>query len=248
LEAIFIFIFGVIIGSFLGVCIYRLPRGQSIAVPPSHCPHCSARLGILDLIPLLSYISSRGRCRYCQRAISPRYFVVELLTALLFLWCYYAGGLNIRLAENLVLTSFLIVIAFIDYDWQLILDNVLLLFAATGAAISFALGTGLREMLLAAVAGGGILLAVALISRGGMGGGDIKFVAALGFWLGWPDILLAIFLSFLLGGVVSLILLILRLKGRKDMIPFGPFIAAATYLTVLYGTQILDWYLRRVFS
>jgi len=174
--------------------------------------------------------------------------VVELLTALLFLWCYYAGGLNIRLAENLVLTSFLIVIAFIDYDWQLILDNVLLLFAATGAAISFALGTGLREMLLAAVAGGGILLAVALISRGGMGGGDIKFVAALGFWLGWPDILLAIFLSFLLGGVVSLILLILRLKGRKDMIPFGPFIAAATYLTVLYGTQILDWYLRRVFS
>jgi leader peptidase (prepilin peptidase)/N-methyltransferase len=244
---IFFLTFGLIIGSFLNVCIYRLPQNQSIITPPSHCPQCQQRLQLWDLIPSLSWLWLRGKCRYCRAPISGRYAFVELLTGILFLVCFIIVGWSLELIKALILTSFLIVITFIDIDHQLILDKILIWMAGIGVAINVFIGPpvpGILNMLLAAAVGGGVLLLIAVLTRGGMGGGDVKFMAVLGLWLGWPYVLSTMLLSFVIGGIMGVLLLLFKLKGRKDFIPFGPFIAVAAYITFLYGTDILFWYMR----
>lgn len=244
---VFLFTLGLLIGSFLNVCVYRLPRGQSIIMPPSHCTQCGARLGWRDLIPVVSYLLFCGKCRYCEKKYSARYALGELLTGLLFVWCFMVAGDSLHLVKLLVLTAFLIVITFIDYDHQLILDKVLVCFAGAGVIINLIFADiGIGDMLIAALLGGGLLLLIAVVSRGGMGGGDIKFAAALGLWVGWKLTLLCLFLSFLLGGVGGMVVLLLRKKGRKDYIPFGPFIAAALFISALYGKDIIDWYISQM--
>ena len=246
LEAFFVLL-GLTIGSFINVCILRLPKGLSIVSPPSHCYSCNKRLGTLDLVPVLSYLFNCGRCRYCQNEYSVRYTLIELLTGGVFVWCFLVFGFYSVLIKALFFSSFLIVITFIDIDHQLILDKVLIWMAGAGVAINLWLGPpapDLWSMLLAAAVGGGVMLLIAVLTRGGMGGGDIKFMAVLGLWLGWPYILITMLLSFIIGGVVGLLLLVLKRKGRKDFIPFGPFIAIAAYITFLYGIDILMWYFR----
>ena len=244
----FILLFGILIGSFLNVCIYRLPAGKSIVYPPSHCGACNTRLKPQDLIPIFSYAFLQGRCRSCQARIAIRYPLVELLTGLVFVWSYTVIGLAPQLAWALVLSSFFIMITFIDYDHQLILDKVLVWLSGAGVAINLYTGqTGLLDMLLGAVLGGGVLLVIAVVSRGGMGGGDIKFLAALGLWLGVKLTVLTLLLSFLFGGVGGMLLLLFRIKDRKDRIPFGPYIAAAAWLALLYGEDIIRWYWRQFF-
>jgi len=263
LLAFSILIFGLTIGSFLNVCIYRLPRGESVSFPSSHCMSCDTRLKPLDMLPVISWFLLRGRCRYCGAAFSFRYAAVELLTAVLFVLCFTVFGLGPELLKGLALTSFLIVITFIDYDHQLILDKVVIWLAGTGVVINVLINnfnyivnyfgiTGnffvsyisLLDMLMGLLAGGGLLLVIAIASRGGMGGGDIKFAAALGLWLGWKFTLLTLFIAFLLGGVGGVIVLALKLKGRKDYIPFGPFIAAGAFVSLLYGIDLIKWYIR----
>lgn len=243
MNEILFMLLGLLIGSFLNVCIYRLPLGQSVVLPPSHCMQCGTRLGWQDLIPVISYLVLRGRCRHCKSKYSARYTLVELLTGVLFVWCLTAAGISMFLIKALSLTAFMIVISFIDYDHQLILDKVLLLFSIAGVIINLILAEiGISDMLLAALLGGGLLLLIAVVSRGGMGGGDIKFAAALGLWVGWKLTLVCLFLAFVFGGIVGVLVLALHIKGRKDYIPFGPFIAAALFITILYGEDILDWY------
>ncbi|TWH48299.1 A24 family peptidase [Sporomusa sp. KB1] len=242
-----ILVIGIIIGSFLTVCIYRLPQNQSIVTLPSHCLHCNTKLKAGDLIPILSYLLLRGKCRYCGKPYSSRYAVVELITGLLFLWCYQIVGWSPDLLKVLIFTAFLIVITFIDYDHQLILDKVLLWFAGVGVAIN--LGNGyphISDMVIAALAGGGLLLFVAVLTRGGMGGGDIKFVAALGLWLGVKLVLVTLLLAFIIGGIGSALLLIFKVKGRKDFIPFGPFLAIGALSSILYGSKLVWWYLQTI--
>ena len=241
---IFVFLFGLIIGSFLNVCIYRLPYKHSIVMPPSHCMTCNTRLKPWDLIPVISYILTRGRCRYCHTGFSPRYPLIELLTALLFVWCLEIIGPDIILVKALIITGFLIVITFIDYDHQLILDTVLLWLSGAGVVIN--LWTGSVEplnMAVAAFLGGGLLLIIALISKGGMGGGDIKFAAALGLCFGWQLLLLTLLLAFVWGGIGGILLIVCKLKSRKDFIPFGPFIALGALISMLYGNNIITWYM-----
>ena len=238
------FLLGLVIGSFLNVCIWRLPREESIVWPNSHCTHCSSVLRFRDLVPVLSWLFLRGRCRFCGERISWRYPVVELLTGGLFLACYLHYGLRAELLAALVFSVFMVMISFIDLDHQIILDGMLIWLAVLGAAVQFWLGPfSWWSVLVGVVFGGGFLLLLAIISKGGMGGGDVKFAAALGFWLGWPGILLALFLSFMLGGLISLILLLTGLRGRKDFIPFGPFIAIGAWIVLLYGRSIVNWYL-----
>ena len=147
------------------------------------------------------------------------------------------------MAAAMLFSAFMVAITFIDLDHQIILDGMLVLLAASGFAVQLATGAvGFWSMWLGALAGGGLLLVLAIISRGGMGGGDVKFAAALGFWLGWPGILFGLFIGFVSGGFISLLLLVSGLRGRKDFIPFGPFIALGAWLTLLYGKQILAWY------
>ena len=240
-----VFLFGLIIGSFLNVCIYRLPAERSIIHPPSHCSSCNTNLKPWDLVPVLSYIFLRGQCRYCQSSVSIRYPLVELLTGLIFLWCYTVLGFSSQLIGALILSSFLIVITFIDYDHQLILDKVLFWLAVVGVFINRFIGNvGILDMLYASLLGGGLLLLIAIVSRGGMGMGDVKFAAALGLWFGVQFTILTLFLSFVLGGVGSVLLLLFKLKNRKDMIPFGPYIAIGAFISMLYGDAIIRWYLQ----
>lgn len=239
----FIFIVGLLIGSFLNVCIWRLPREESIIRPGSHCPGCSTALGARDLVPVLSWIFLRGKCRFCGAKISPRYPAVELLTGGLFFATYLHYGLSADLVAGLVFAAFMVAITFIDLDHQIILDGMLALLAACGLILQWWTGAvGFVSMLIGALAGGGLLLLLAVISGGGMGGGDVKFAAALGFWLGWQGTLLGLFLGFVLGGFISGLLLVTRLRGRKDFIPFGPFIAIGAWIVLLYGKEILNWY------
>ncbi len=241
--SMFMFFIGSVIGSFLNVCIYRLPQNESVVTPPSHCLQCNTPLTARDLIPIMSYLLLGGKCRYCGKPYSPRYAVVELLTGLLFFWCFLCFGAGLELVIALMFTSFLVIIAFIDYDHQLILDKVLVWFAGAGVVAKLYTGYPLiGDMLLAAVTGGGVLLFLALITRGGMGDGDIKLVAALGLWLGLEPTMLTLFLAFVLGGLSSVLLLLFKLKTRKDFIPFAPFIAIAGFISALYGVEIIQWY------
>lgn len=240
---ILIAVLGCIIGSFLNVCIYRLPQKQSIVTPSSHCMACNIRLKLRDLIPVISYASLRGRCRYCGAIFSMRYTLIELLTAMVFLWCFEVIGYSADLIKSLSLAAFLIVITFIDYDHQLILDKVLFWLSGVGVAINLWTGyVSPLDMIIGSLTGGGLLLLIAIASRGGMGGGDIKFAAALGLWMGWKLTLLTLFLSFIFGGIGGLAVLLTKLKGRKDYIPFGPFIAFGAFLSMLYGEVIIRWY------
>lgn len=240
---IYLFILGICVGSFLNVCIYRIPQGQSILYPPSHCTQCQRQLQIIDLIPVLSYVLLQGRCRYCGASYSSRYALVELLTGCLFIWCYTVFGIGFPLIKALILTSFLLIITYIDYDHQLILDKVLLYMAGAGVLIEcLTPSVGLLSILTGSLAGGGLLLLIAIASKGGMGGGDIKLATVLGIYLGAKLTLLALFLSFVIGGVVAVFILLFKRRGRRDCIPFGPFIAVGAFLSLLYGQELIRWY------
>lgn len=240
---VLVFLLGLFIGSFLNVCIYRLPQNKSIVTPSSHCMTCNTPLKPWDLIPIISYLLSRGRCRYCNANFSPRYALVELLTALLFVWCFQVFGSSPELIKSMIFTSLFLVITFIDYDHQLILDKVLLCLSFAGVVINLWIGSvTLLNMLSSSLFGGGLLLMIALVSGGGMGDGDIKFIAALGLCFGWKYLLVTLFLSFVFGGIGGILLLVTKIKSRKDLIPFGPFIALSALFTLFYGNNMIIWY------
>lgn len=241
---------GLIIGSFLNVCIYRIPRDESISFPPSHCFSCENQLKPKDLFPVLSYAFLRGKCRYCGEKVSKQYPIIELLNSLVYLLLFAHFGLSVEFGFYSVLASILIVISIIDYHHQLIPNKLVIFTLITGiiyrATTYFVLDESLIEILKQSITGfvigGGFYFLIFIVSNGNMGGGDIKLMAALGVWLGTLDTVLAIFLTFIIGAVVSVALLLTKIKGRKDAIPFGPFIVIGTFLTVLYKSEILEWY------
>ena len=239
----FIFLFGLMIGSFLNVCIYRIPIGKSIVSPPSSCENCGARLKPKDLFPVISWIFLGGKCRYCGESINIRYPLVELLTGILFVILFGKIDFKKVLIPYLTLTSILIVITFTDLDHQII-PNKVNLFAFV-AFIILNLFSGYiqwKDSLLGALIGGGFLFVLALLT-GAMGIGDVKLITVIGFYLGWKSTILTLFLSFIIGGVFGILLLAFRIKGRKDIIPFGPWIAIASYITMLIESEAIIWYM-----
>lgn len=248
---ILIFTFGIIIGSFLNVCIYRIPREESIVFTSSHCTFCSHPLKWYDLIPILSFLSLRGKCRYCRGAISPQYPIVELLNGILYLLNFYHYGLSVGFIFYSLLISLLIVISFVDYFEQIIPDGLVLIILLSAfiyrLSIYFTYRTPIEflDSTLGFVSGGLLFLLITMVSNGGMGGGDIKLIAVLGFILGLKKTLLCILLSFLIGAIISMFLLISGKKERKDAIPFGPFINISFLITMLYGEGIINWYISR---
>ena len=239
---------GALIGSFLNVVIVRLPRNESLVAPRSRCRACGTELQWFDNIPILSFLVLRGRCRACGAAISWRYPLVEAVTALLFSLAAWRSASLADLLITCLFLSALVAVAGIDLEHQIIPDLIILPGIVVGFVTTF-LGTRVSwlDSLLGIVVGGAILFAVIMLSGGGMGGGDMKLSAMMGAFLGYKLTLLALFLAVILGGFVALGLLSTGIRGRKDPIPFGPFLAVAATVAILWGETILTWYLS-VFS
>ena len=258
-EYIMICIFGLVFGSFVNVLIYRIPEGKSIVTPPWACMKCGMRLKPLDLVPVFSYIFLRGRCRHCGAAISPRYPAIELLTAAVYVVLFISFGLTVAFFAYTFLMTILIAVLFIDYDHRIIPDELVIAGLAGGAFVfvynifkpgELLYGDGMWwTPLLGFVAGSGILLLVAIFGSlifktdEAMGMGDVKILAPIGVFLGWKLGLAGLFFSILIAGIVILLMLILRLIGRKDTIPFGPFIVVGTFVTIMWGWDIIFWYI-----
>ncbi len=240
LNAVVITVFGLIIGSFLNVVIYRLPRGESIVTGRSHCTNCGNVIAWYDLLPLVSYLLLGGRCRHCKTAISWRYPLVECLTAGLFLALYLHFGLRITLVKYLFLAALLVAVSFIDMEHFIIPNSLILAGAIYGVGVSFFVrDIGFQSALLGAVFCSVFLLLVKMISRGGMGLGDIKLVIVTGLFLGWPQGFVGLLAGACLGGLLGIVLIVTGLKGRKDPVPFGPFIALGTIIALFWGREIL---------
>ncbi len=240
-------IIGLFIGSFLNVCIYRIPRKESLVWPGSHCPGCGRPLKVIDLVPVLSYLFLRGKCRTCGARISPRYPIVELITGAAFFWSAQSAGGDVAVfAGNILLLSGLIVITFIDLDHWIIPDKVVFPLAAAGFIISWIRGMPAEAAMGAALGFFGFyaiaIIGTVLMKKEAMGGGDIKLAGMLGCFMGWKLLLTALFLSFLIGSIVSLPMLLRRKRGARDPIPFGPMMAAGAALALIKGGEILSWY------
>ncbi len=239
-NAVIVTVAGLCIGSFLNVVIYRLPRGESIISGRSHCVSCSTEICWYDLIPLLSYLILRGRCRSCRAPVSSRYPLVEFLTGGLFLVLYLHLGFQLLLLKYLFLGALLVAVSVIDIEHYLIPNYLVLAGVIAGILFTVAVGdTSYWSALLGAVTTAGFLLLIALLSGGGMGPGDIKLCLVTGLFLGWPLGLLGLLTGACIGGLLGLVLLAARVKGRRDPIPFGPFIAIGTLIAILWGDQIL---------
>ena len=243
--SILIFILGLLIGSFLNLSINRIPNKESIAFMPIRCASCNTRLKFWDLIPVLSYIVYKGKCRHCLEKISVRYPIIELMNGLIYLYLYVKFGPSVEMVMYSILSSLLIVITLIDLYTQEIPEELNIFGLVIGIVfllLNFSIGN-LISSGLGLLLGGGLFLLIASVSGGAMGGGDIKLIGVLGFWFGWKLILVLSILSFIIGAIASLLLIALKMKSLKDYIPYGPFIAVAAMIIIFCGSDLISWYL-----
>jgi leader peptidase (prepilin peptidase)/N-methyltransferase len=253
-----IFLFGAVVGSFLNVCIIRIPKGDSIVHPPSHCPGCKNPIRFYDNIPLLSYLLLRGRCHSCGVRIPLRYFFVEFLMAGLALALYYQFGLSLAFLVSFIFVAALIVISFIDLDVRIVPDVISLPGIVAGLLFSvvaryvindpFEIIPSPLSALIGVLVGGGFLLALAWAYEAftgveGMGGGDIKLLAMIGAFLGWTSIPFTLFFASLTGSVIGLGFMISKGVGRRFALPFAPFLCLGALLYLLFGQDLIQFYL-----
>lgn len=243
------FVLGLVVGSFLNVCIYRIPAGLSIVSPPSACPKCNHQIRWFENIPLISYLFLGGRCVGCHMRIALRYPLIEALTGLLFVLVLYSFGLRLATPLYFLFVSSLVVIAFIDLDHQIIPDVISLPGILIGFLCSFFIPwVGWLDSILGILLGGGLLLSIAwlyqfIAKREGMGGGDIKLLAMIGAFLGWKAIFPVIFIASLAGSLIGIPLMLLQGADRRLALPFGPFLVLATLGYLFWGPLLINWYL-----
>lgn len=254
---LYIAAFGLIIGSFLNVCIYRIPKKHSIVSPPSHCTGCDTRLKAWDLIPVFSWILLRGKCRYCGARVSARYPIVEGLTSLVFDLLYFRFSISVEFLAAIVLSILLICEAFVDYDLKLIPNEFIIAGMLSGTAlfvynlfyqVDMYGDRAWYNPILGIVSGAGTLLLVAIVGSvvcktDAMGMGDVKLLAVIGLFLGWRLTLVALLLSVILAAIVSFVLILSNKVNGKSEVPFGPFIAIGTFIAMLYGWNIIEFYM-----
>ncbi|WKZ33849.1 MAG: prepilin peptidase [Thermodesulfobacteriota bacterium] len=242
-------VFGAIVGSFLNVCIHRIPLGVSIVSPPSSCPNCTNRIPFYLNVPVISYILLRGRCSACGEPFSARYPVVEAFTALVALFTFLKFGPTPEAAVYFAFLSALIVITFIDLDLKIIPDVISLPGIAAGLLASFFLPyPGVLNSFIGAAAGGGVLFAVAwgyylATGQEGMGGGDVKLLAMIGAFLGWKGVILTLLIGSFTGALTGALLMLALGKGSRYAVPFGPFLALGAAAHLFFGESIISWYL-----
>jgi len=249
---VFAGLLGAVVGSFLNVCIYRLPRKQSIVSPPSSCPQCGARIPWYLNVPLVSFMVLRGRCCACKTPISLRYPAIELLNGLLFWVIFDRFGMSWLTPVFWLFSAALVVIAFIDLEHQIIPDVISLPGIVVGFLCSFLIPwLSWSDSALGILLGGGSLFVIAtgyqlLTGREGMGGGDIKLLAMVGAFMGWKAVLPIIFLASLLGTLVGVPLMLVQRENARLALPFGPFIVCATLVFLLWGGLLFNYYLRLI--
>lgn len=255
-----VFVLGLVTGSLLNVCIYRMPRKKSIITPRSHCPRCGKTIGWFDNIPLLSYIGLRGKCRFCKEKISPLYFTVELLTGLVFLSFFNHFGLSAVFVVYTALACALIVATFIDFKIREIPDEITIPGMILGLILSFAfpqlMGKDVRfaafiDSFVGLLTGGASIYLLSMFGtvvfrkklkelgeESAMGGGDVKLLAMIGAYLGWKLALLVFFLAPFFGSIVGIVL---KIKNDTHIIPYGPYLSLAAIIAILWGNKILSW-------
>lgn len=248
-----VFIYGLCVGSFLNVCIFRIPASHSVIKPRSTCPKCKTILKSYDNIPVISYLLLGGKCRNCKTGISFRYPLTELLTGILWVFTYLKFGLSAEFFIYALFISTLLTISFIDLDHQIIPDRISLpgipvFFIAAVFLPSPSITDSIIRSLIGVVAGGGSLLLVAwsyelITGNEGMGGGDIKLLAMIGGLIGVRGILFTIFAASAIGTVIGLTVMVITRNNLKYAIPFGPFLSAGAVLYIFYGEKIIHWYL-----
>lgn len=244
-----VFLVGLVVGSFLNVCIVRIPKGQSLIKPGSHCLSCQQAIVWYDNVPILSFLVLHGRCRQCHVRILPRYPLIEFLNGLGYLAILGKFGLTVSACIYAVFLSTLLVVTWIDLDHLIIPDVISLPGIALGFMCSaLILPVGWVNSLIGILVGGGILWVLAALSphlfgKEGLGGGDIKFLAMVGSFLGWQPVLLTLFLASVSGSVIGGLLLLLKVMKRGHYIPFGPFLASGALVSLFFYRDIIDWYL-----
>ncbi len=256
----FIFLLGLAIGSFLNVVIYRLPKGEEIVIKPSHCMKCGERIKPYDLLPVISYIILRGKCRYCGEKFSIQYLLVELLTAISLVGIYFAFGWTspADTIAMMVLVSMFIAIFVIDVYHYIIPNEIIVFGLVSGVIFSILKGVNfnnlslfnwdvLKDSGLGLVVGISVFFLIVILGEWfmkaeAMGMGDVKLMGVVGLFLGFKLTVLSMFLAFIIGSIISIFLLVTKIKGRRDQIPFGPFIVLGSMVAAIWGTQILSWY------
>jgi leader peptidase (prepilin peptidase)/N-methyltransferase len=242
-------LFGAMIGSFLNVCIMRLPKEESIVFPGSHCPRCGHSIQFYDNIPIVSYLLLKGKCRYCGTSISAQYPLVEGITALGSLFLFMRFGISLTYLFYFCFVAGLIVITVIDLYHQIIPDVISLPGIGIGLLGSFVIPRIIfLDSLIGMLVGGGSLFLVAIfyqwvVKREGMGGGDVKLLAMIGAFLGWKAVIVTILLSSFIGSIVGVGIMLFKGKDFKYAIPFGPFLSLGAVIHLFYGEQMIRWYL-----
>ena len=240
--AVYVFVLGLAIGSFLNVLIYRLPRKIQTVKGSSFCPSCEHSLNWTDLIPVFSFLFLRGKCRYCKGKISIRYPIIELLNALCYMAAFLVFGLSVKTVALSIVSSCLITLAMIDFDFKIIPDRFNIIIAVCGLVLLIFLRDLVWYDRLIGFFAVSVPLLIAAIITGGMGEGDIKLFAACGLVLGWKSVLLSLLISSIIAAIVGIILIKTKKANRKTEIPFGPYIAAAVLISMLIGDRIINTY------
>ena len=249
LIALYSLLVGLALGSFMNVCIYRIPLEKSIIRPSSSCPNCGKKIRFYDNIPLISYLLLLGRCRHCHHPISWRYPAVEALTGLLSLALFIRYGLSFQYLLFLLFAATLVTISFIDLDHQIIPDVMSIPGIVAGLAAAFIPGNvSWFDSIIGIIGGGGTLFLVGLIyekltGKQGMGGGDVKLLAMIGAWMGWRSLPFVLLVSSLTGAIIGSIFLLMAGKGYRVRIPFGPFLSLGALSYIFFGPQLTNWYI-----
>lgn len=240
-----VFIYGIVIGSFLNVCIYRIPKEESIVYPPSHCGNCNTRLRAKDLIPIISYILLGGKCRYCGQKVSKRYLLVELFTGILFLLLYFTYGLSFIFVKYCVASVIMIVTGLIDFDTMEVYTSVTKVGVISAICFLVIEVWKYKGDLVSCIIGvliSAIIFFILVYGTGGMGAGDIEIALIGSLFLQWKLTIFMLLTSFIIGGIIGVVLLITKTAKKEDMIPFGPCLSIAFFITTLVGTYVINWY------
>lgn len=244
---IFIIILGLVIGSFLNVCIYRIPQKESIIYPSSHCTKCGHKLYIPDLIPVISYIALKGKCRYCKSKVSLRYLIIEITNSLLYVVLFIKFKLTLEFFSYCFLISLLLVVFVIDLRYKIIPNKInlfgfsIILTIKILQSLYYLSFAPLLDSTLGLLIGAVPILLVILITNGGMGAGDMKLMAVIGMWFGLKFTYLVLLIGILAASIMAIILLVTKQSTKKSELPFAPFLFVSTFICLIFGQNILDF-------